>query len=235
MRVFSSLDASVRAAAVPWIAEMIRGMGIYACRHPGEDGIVAVETLSDLERYCWFVAGTVGRMLTELFSQHLGGSLEEGRRRVLEANAEDFALGLQLTNILKDVTDDRARRISYVPRALSCAEGVPLAELVHPARRAAAHRVLAPIFARARRALDGAFAYTLAIPASAPGIRLFCLLPVFMAVRTLRVAEGNDDIFAAESKVKISRAEVAEIIDGSTASVDDDDALRARFSALSAP
>ncbi len=201
-------------------------MALYAHRPPGPDGLSAVMDLADLERYCWFVAGTVGRLLTELFLAHLGPGLDEARAGTLRRSAGEFGLGLQLTNVLKDVTDDRARRVSYIPRELVRAEGLALAELCDPAHRDAAHRALGPVFDRAEIALDGAFAYVLAIPSAARQIRLFCLLPIWMARRTLRLSRGNDDIFIDDHPVKISREEVAQLIDDCVARCEDDAALR---------
>jgi farnesyl-diphosphate farnesyltransferase len=232
MGVFLQQPPRVRKACVPWIAEMIRGMAIYAHREPGADGINAVADLPDLERYCWFVAGTVGRMLTELFLGHLGSSLDQGRARALRLGAGEFGLGLQLTNVLKDVTDDRERRVSYIPRELVRGEGLTLAELCEPTAREAAHRALTPVFDRARVALDGAFAYVLALPSEAREIRLFCLLPIWMAQRTLHLARGNDDIFVAGRPVKITRDEVTRLIDDCVARCEDDDALREGWRAL---
>lgn len=227
MRVFSTLPAAQRASSQRWIAEMTRGMAIYARRPAGEGGLVALENLADLERYCYFVAGTVGRLLTELFVGTL--ALDRSRRLTLEANAEDFGLGLQLVNVLKDITDDRGRRVSYVPRSLFEAHDLSVDQLLDPSRRATAHLVLAPIFDRSARALDAAFEYTLAVPPSARGIRLFCLLPIFMAVETLAIARGSDAQLVPGAPVKISREAVHRIIAECTASYADDEALRRRW------
>ncbi len=232
MAVFRSLPTTVQRSCVPWIAEMIRGMAIYAHRRPGADGINAVADLPDLERYCWFVAGTVGRMLTELFVAHLGPRLGEDAARSLRLGAGEFGLGLQLTNVLKDVTDDRARRVSYIPRELVRGQGLTLTQLCEPSEREAAHRALAPVFRRAEAALEGAFAYVLALPPDATQIRLFCLLPIWMARRTLALARDNDDIFEAGRPVKISRDEVSRLIDDCVARCADDDALREGWGAL---
>jgi farnesyl-diphosphate farnesyltransferase len=227
MRVFATLPRAQRAICERWIAEMTRGMAIYARRPAAEGGLVALENLADLERYCYFVAGTVGHLLTELFTGAL--ALDGPRRATMEANAEDFGLGLQLVNVLKDITDDRGRRVSYVPRSLFAAHGLRVDELLDPSRRGAAHLVLAPIFDRAARALDAAFEYTLAIPPSARGIRLFCLLPIFMAVETLALARGNDAQLVVGAPVKIPRESVHRIIAECTASYADDEALRSRW------
>jgi farnesyl-diphosphate farnesyltransferase len=208
-------------------------MSLYNHRTPGPDGVQALLTLEDLERYCYFVAGTVGHMLTELFLCEV--EVADEQRRVLKKNAEAFGLGLQLVNILKDVTDDRERQVSFIPRTLADEAGLTIRSLTSPENRGAAHRAVAPIFDVARERLDRALDYCLALPSSEPGVRLFCLLPLWMAARTLVLAQGNDHMFIAGEPVKISRPEVEQIIADCVAHADDDAYLRARYAQLWEP
>ncbi len=235
MRVFGELPEGMRTRTIPWVAEMTRGMQLYSHRPVADDGFTALHTEDDLERYCYYVAGTVGHMLTDLFLEALARQPGGVRPEValgLREHAEGFGLGLQLTNILKDVTDDAERRCSFVPRTLCAREGLGVPELMDPAHRAAAHRVVAPLFDGARRRLDEALEYTLSIPAAAVEMRLFCLLPLFMAVRTLEHARGNDAMFVVDAPVKIPRQEVEALIAECVSSVADDLTLRQRYTAL---
>lgn len=232
MRVFDTQDAHTRAATVRWVTEMTRGMALYAHRQKGDDGIVALHTTTDLERYCYYVAGTVGHFLTDLFVAELGARATPERTLALREDAEDFAAGLQLVNILKDVTDDRARGWSFVPRTACAQRGISVSELVDPARRVDAHAAVAPLFDVARRKLEGALRYTLSIPPEEHGIRLFCLLPLWMAARTLVLGRGNDAMFVAGMPVKIAREEVESIVAECVAHASDDDWIRARWATV---
>lgn len=227
----ASLPERLRPIVVRWVAEMARGMAIYSHRPAGRDGLVALSTLHDLERYCYFVAGTVGHMLTELFRAELP-EIDAGRALALESRAEEFGLGLQLVNILKDITDDGARGWSFIPRVACWSAGLEPADLLSAAHRPAAHAAVRPVFERADRALDEALGYCLALPPEATDVRLFCLLPLWMAVRTLGVARGNDAQFVASRPVKVSREEVARIVDDCRSRAADDEALRQSYAAL---
>lgn len=233
-RVLAVLDdctPAARAIVGRWVGEMARGMAIYCHRPAGDDGIVALTTLRDLERYCYFVAGTVGQMLTDLFIEEL--EIDDARRvHALRATAEEFGLGLQLVNILKDITDDQARGWSFVPRLVCAERGLRPADLLRADRRRAAHAALEPLFDRADRGLQAALEYSLAIPPAETDVRLFCLLPLWMAVRTLVLARGNDAQLTPGRAVKIDRAEVTALIAECRASCADDEALRAGFAAL---
>ncbi len=232
MRVLDLQNDATRATLVRWVAEMARGMALYVFRQPGADGIVALETVSDLERYCYFVAGTVGHLLTDLFLQELGDDATPELALSLRVHAESFGMGLQLVNILKDLTDDQTRRWSYIPRTICDAHGLRVADLGKASDLATTHAALEPLFELARAKLDDGMRYTLAIPPRHAGVRRFCLLPVWMAARTLVLAQGNDAMFTPGKPVKIPRDEVAALSLACIAHSGDDEALRARYAAL---
>lgn len=221
----------VEAAIVNrWVVEMTRGMAIYARRPRDAAGYVAPATVVDLERYCYFVAGTVGHMLTDLFVARLG--LDPPAEARLREDAESFGIGLQLVNVLKDITDDASRRASYLPRSLVVSAGLTHEAMLDRSARAAAHAAVAPLFELARKHLDRALAYVLAIPPEAAEVRVFCTLPLFMAARTLVVARANDAMFEADRAVKMDRSEVESLAVECVRGARDDAFLRTRYASL---
>jgi len=76
------------------------------------------ETIDDLIAYCRRVAGTVGRLSLAVF-----GSYE---REGAVALADDLGVALQLTNILRDVVEDRGNGRVYLPAADARAVGCPV-------------------------------------------------------------------------------------------------------------
>lgn len=231
MRVFAAEPTRTRAQVTAWVGELVRGMQIYSHRAPGPDGLRALHSVADLERYCYFVAGTVGRMLTDLFVDALPG-LEPARERALRLHAEEFGIALQLVNVLKDMGEDRTRAVSFVPRDVAATAGLPLGALFDPAHRRAAHQVVEPLFARAHQALERALSYVLAVPREAREIRLFCMLPAWMAVRTLVLLRGHEDLLAPGKPLKIARADVEALIADCVARAGDDDATRTGWAKL---
>jgi phytoene/squalene synthetase/2-polyprenyl-6-methoxyphenol hydroxylase-like FAD-dependent oxidoreductase len=235
MRVFGAQSARTRDACVRWVSEMARGMSLYSHRREGHDGFMALVTNQDLERYCYYVAGTVGHLLTDLFVEEIGQSAGSELELRLREDAESFAQGLQMVNILKDVTDDRERRVSFIPRTAVARQRLTIETLCDADVRARAHAAVAPLFDIARKHLDAALRYALASPPAQTGIRLFCLLPLWMAARTLVIARGNDGMFVPGAPVKIGREEVESIIAECVRYASDDDALRARYARLYDP
>ena len=209
LREFRTLEGKRRAAIRPWVQEMCAGMAEFAGRDRTTDGhgLTEIGTVSDLDRYTYYVAGTVGHLLTDLFSLQLSG-VRPARLTQLKRLATSFGRGLQLTNIIKDVADDRRRGWNFVPRQLCEVFGVRPEELQDWQHRDGARRVMLALIGKAKGHLTDALAYTTTLPRSQYGIRLFCLSALYFAVRTLRLAERDPRLLDGEHKVKIGRAEV---------------------------
>jgi farnesyl-diphosphate farnesyltransferase len=206
-RCFRGLSDRERSAIRPWVDEMIAGMSEFAGRRPPGGQIETLADVAELDRYCYYVAGTVGHLLTGLFRIH-HPRIPAARYARLEALATSFGLGLQLTNIIKDVADDRRRGWSFVPRDLCEVAGLEPTDLQDPARFPQASRVMATLIAKAKGHLQDALAYCTTLPAAAYRIRIFCLTSLYFAVRTLRVAERDPRLLDPSHKVKITRGEV---------------------------
>lgn len=228
-RAFRALPAAQRDAIRPQVQEMSRGMREYAARADAA-GELALDDLVDLERYCWFVAGTVGLLLTALFEDALP-PLPAPARRIVRETAVAFGLGLQLVNIVKDVAADSERGACFLPRDRLREAGVPTDGLLSPYYRSAALDVVADVCERARDHLDAAVAYTLAwpLPAGAP-VRQFCAVPLALAFATLREVERGDDTLRAGRTPKVSRGTVLRITALAGAAVPSDADLQALLS-----
>ncbi len=211
LREFRRLPADRRAAIRPWVQEMCSGMAEFAAapRAPSAErgGLESLATVAELDRYCYYVAGTVGHLLTELFRLYDRTATAERYAR-LKSLATSFGRGLQLTNIIKDVSDDRRRGLSFVPRQLCELSGIRPEELQEKRHQDSARRIMLALIRKAKLHLNDALAYTTVLPRRQYGIRLFCLTALYFAVRTLRLAESDQRLLDPEHKVKISRAQV---------------------------
>jgi farnesyl-diphosphate farnesyltransferase len=162
--------------------------------------------MRDLDDYCYYVAGVVGQMLTELFCAY--SPAVNLRRVALEELAVSFAQGLQMTNILKDVWEDRQRGACWLPQEVFSKHGVDLGALSGEHPGAGFEHGMRELLAVAHAHLRNALSFTLLIPREEPGIRRFCLLAVGLAVLTLRKIQHTPG-FTSGAQVKISRRAVA--------------------------
>ena len=200
--VLARLNAPQRAAIQRCVELMCHGMP----RFQFSASLKGLAGSSDLDDYCYYVAGVVGEMLTDLFCDY---SPQIARHRPkLFAVAASFAQGLQMTNILKDVWEDRSRGACWLPQEVFTRHGLELAKVssqpYDPRFGAAFLELVGVAHAHLRNALD----YTLLIPARETGIRRFCLWAIGLAVLTLRKIEQNPR-FTAGDEVKVTRSAVS--------------------------
>lgn len=201
LRIAASFSPEDRAALARCVRIMARGMSEF------QEGQFAagLRDQAHLDSYCYHVAGVVGEMLTDLFCAHSGAIAK--RREELAPLAVSFGQGLQMTNILKDMWDDRKRGACWLPRQTFAQAGCDLDRMGDPAFAAAFEQGLERVIGNARGHLEDALRYTLAIPPSEQGVRRFCLWALGMAVLTLRKINRRRS-FRQGGEVKISRRSV---------------------------
>ena len=199
IRITHGFNPVQRRALERCIRIMARGMADYQA----VESLNGLENLAAMDEYCYYVAGVVGEMLTELFCDY-SPEINRNRDRMMQL-AVSFGQGLQMTNILKDTWEDRKRGACWLPRDIFQREGLNLEDLQpgHPAFA----RGLGVLIAVARDHLQDALKYTLLIPPQETGIRRFCLWALGMAVLTLNKLNKHRD-FSAGNHVKISRKSV---------------------------
>ena len=188
LEAYWQMPDPVRSAVAECLREMIVGMQIYVAAASTKEGPRRLcKTVSDLEQYCHVVAGTVGLLLTQLFSRELGEAWSTSAR---QEQGRRFGLGLQITNVLKDAEGDRRRGVSFLPDAPAAL--IPLA---------VSH-------------LDQAHAYVLSIPASCGDMRLFCVWASHLALATLARLAQNEPGKVPRTELSVlleaSRASIAD-------------------------
>ncbi len=147
----------------------------------------------ELDRYTYMVAGCVGEFWTKMCRSHLTGMEELSVEQGIR-----FGKGLQLVNILRDVGEDQRRGRQYLPK---------LDEFPLWLDRAVEH-------------LDAGWRYTLAIPANQKRLRLACVWPIWIGLKTIARLRRY-----AVTRAKVSRAEVYWIMLESALLVGNDAAL----------
>ena len=201
VRVTSRLNQVQRPTVLRCVTTMCRGMPEFQ----GQKTLNGLPDLVDLERYCYFVAGIVGETLTDLFCDYCDELAV--RRDEMMSLAVCFGQGLQMTNILKDIWEDRESDTCWLPRSFfeNLNGGLPGAMRRRDAQAMADG--IEQLVGIAHANLAAALRYTQMIPKQEGGIRRFCLWAIGMAVLTLQRISQNPG-YVAGSQVKISRRAV---------------------------
>jgi farnesyl-diphosphate farnesyltransferase len=208
-RLLRSLPKKSAEIVEKWTRELTNGMSDFVGRYP--DGI-RIQTMTEYRRYCYYVAGTVGHLLTDLWHAHSPLVKQRDYERLL-VNCEAFGEALQTINILKDIAwDIEHENAAYIPEELLRAKGSSHQTILHGDWRVQNQEALVALVQLAREDIHRSLEYFNAIPKMAVQIRLFCLLPVLFAVATLREIERSSAMLQSGGGVKISRAEVRSLI-----------------------
>ena len=156
-----ALPAAPRQILSDLIGTMSRGMQHF-CRTRG-GGDLRLKSLSDVNQYCFFVAGVVGELLVQLVAIDNPGFTVDAKRAL---EAHHFGQFLQKVNLLKDqITDEQSGR-HLIPSRL-VVEGA------------------------ARRDVGRAFAFLTGLPNTLIEFRRFCAWSLFLGLESLRVARES--------------------------------------------
>jgi len=221
-QVFSGLPVGVRIPILERVEEMSAGMQEWSARE--------VRSMEELHHYCYYVAGIVGKLLTRIFRVywHVG----EEAFRELDARAVEFGIALQMINVIRDVRADAAEGRRYWPSVLLRERALKWEGLFDVENRIAAQEVLRALIRDALRHCDRALEYVRHLPFHQVRVRAFCLLPLLMAVATLRECLRDPALFEAGRAVKIGRPETRRILVGSLALAPFDPLLRCWYRRL---
>lgn len=181
---FFSFDPEVRHAISRHAIRSARGMA-ETLQAADDDGAFELQTLAQLQQYCYYVAGIVGEMLTDLFTLRLP---ESAARDALAGDAAAFGEGLQLVNILKDAGSDARDGRTYLPSDATRGQ----------------------VMQQAREDLQAAERYTgcLAAAGADGGVVAFTTLPRTLAEATLdRLEQGEVKVTRDVVTEKLAQAE----------------------------
>ena len=222
IRLTHRFKASQRTALYRCVQIMAEGMAHFQQNHT----VAGLKNLEEMNRYCYCVAGVVGEMLTELFCDYSPYIAQN--QVTLQALAVSFGQALQMTNILKDIWEDRQRGACWLPQEIFTQVGFDLRNLSPTNYDPAFGEGLAELIRITRTHLHHALSYILLIPSHEVGIRRFCLWALGMAILTLRRINQRRD-FSQGQQVKISRRSVKATILVSNLFTRSDTSLRALF------
>lgn len=209
LAALDQLDSEVEQSAREHTLELVNGMKTMVDRHP--DGI-RIEDMDEFSEYCYYVAGTVGNLVTDVFSYEC--DLDEDTTGKLQDDAESFGEALQTVNIVKDVYEDyHQENAVYVPQSVLESKGATHQDLIdilegRDGPRAETMQGIEELIGHADTHLGQANQYIAHLQSADDAVRESVMLPHLLAVGTLREARNTPENILTETPVKISRKEV---------------------------
>ena len=217
-QVYEDLTPGDRTEIRRVLPILISGMEMDLERFPGESEIelAALSSLDDLDEYTYKIAGCVGEFWTNLMYAHLPRIHRTWDREAMIRTGIRFGKGLQLTNILKDLSTDLRRGRCYVPLELLARAGLEPRDLLDTRTMAGFSPILHTLVRTALAHLDEGWLYVTSIPRLEVRLRLACMWPILIALKTLHLLTTCDNILDPARKLKISRFEVYRLVVTST-------------------
>ena len=216
--VYESLAPDDRREIRHVLPTLISGMEMDLERFPGESeaDLTAFSLLDDLDDYTYKIAGCVGEFWTNIMYAHLPRIRRTWDRESKVRTGIRFGKGLQLTNILKDLSTDLRRGRCYIPLELLTPAGLEPCDLLDKRTMAGFSPVLHTLVQTALAHLDQGWLYATAIPRRDVRLRLACTWPILIALKTLSLLNTCDNVLDPARTLKISRFEVYRIVVTST-------------------
>jgi phytoene/squalene synthetase len=180
---FKKYPPEVQSAIASLISSMSSGMGHFLAR-ADQATQHKIQTLAELNEYCFFVAGVVGEAMTH-FVAYKGGYNQDHAFTNSENLVRSFHFGLflQKVNILKDqFKDEKEGRFFIFDRA----------------------KVLESLSDHAEQTL----AYIKSIPVQEKGYRVFCATSFFLGLATVPLLQIQDSGWI---EPKLEREEALEL------------------------
>lgn len=235
LKCFRACEPSAQRAITRWVTEMGKGMVAWSERMGEGPGVLKVlPSLVALDSYCYYIAGTVGYLLTDLFFINSPG-IDKELYFELEADAEAFGLGLQKVNIVKDLADDFRRGWCFIPAVDLRSHGLVPCDVLDESKGTEVYEAVRPILRSAADHLSRAWHYLNKIPVEEKEIRQFLAYSLFFALETLALVAKNSDALVRPEKLKISRLTVARLVAACNASISRPKALEKLYLKSAAP
>lgn len=203
--VFSFLPAPTQKIITKWVSTMVEGMHAFVTKYPAG---VKIQTMKEYHEYCFYVAGTVGHMLTGLWKLH-GPPLNQKQEQTMRHFSASFGEGLQTINILKDIViDAEIENNYYIPEELLVAVGSSQGDITSTSKKQITYKAIEKMISLARENLNNAFSYYYALPWRAFRIKLFCLAPLLFAFANLKQLADINSMLTPNKTAKLSRKKI---------------------------
>ena len=210
-RLQAEQDQSLIRQVVATLTDgMMFDLNTFPAQESGE--VKVLQQQSELDRYTYLVAGCVGEFWTKISMTHVAALTHWDSNRLIELGVH-FGQGLQMTNILRDLSSDLRLGRCYLPQIWLDQQQLSIALLQDKSNSEMAKPILRQGISLALQQLDAAQHYVLAIPRHCIRLRLAALWPLMIALGTLeKLSASNNDWLDVDVTIKVDRNWVYKMI-----------------------
>jgi len=212
-RIYQRFSPTDRSQIAQVLSVLIGGMEFDLHQFPKKDGqaVRALQAIHDFEYYTYAVAGCVGEFWTKMVCSHLPGFRGWDQACMIPLGIR-YGKGLQMVNILRDLPRDLRNGRCYIPTVLLDQVSLAPHQLLDETSAQAFRPLFRKLIQEARDHLDQGWRYTMAIPRMQIRLRLACMWPILIGIRTLQQLSVSPLVLSPNSPIKIARSDVYRIV-----------------------
>lgn len=212
-RIFQEFSPTDRSHIAQVLSVLIGGMEFDLHQFPKKNGqgLHALKAIHDFEYYTYAVAGCVGEFWTKMMCAHLPGFRHWDQARMIPLGIR-YGKGLQMVNILRDLPKDLRKGRCYIPEVLLEQVHITPNQLLDEGSGQAFRPLFRKLIQEARDHLDQGWRYTMAIPRMEIRLRLACMWPILIGIRTLQQLSVSRHELSPDRPIKIARSDVYRIV-----------------------
>jgi farnesyl-diphosphate farnesyltransferase len=208
LKLLRELGAQDQALVVGVLQTIVGGqeLDLHRFGAGSPHNVLALKTAAELDDYTYRVAGCVGEFWTRICRAHVFASARIDDA-VLLSNGIRFGKGLQLVNILRDLPADLRIGRCYLPLDELKQQGLSPADLLEMSAESRVRPIYNNWLEVAQGHLDAGWRYVNQLPPRCVRVRLACVWPLVLGVRTLQLLRTGSFLDATR-RIKVPRPEV---------------------------
>ncbi|MCA9422551.1 MAG: squalene/phytoene synthase family protein, partial [Nitrospira sp.] len=212
--IYQQFSPTDRAQIAQVLSVLIGGMEFDLHQFPKQKDaptVRALQAIHDFEYYTYAVAGCVGEFWTKMVCSHLPGFRGWDQACMIPLGIR-YGKGLQMVNILRDLPRDLRNGRCYIPTVLLDQVSLVPDQLLDESSTQVFRPLFRKLIQEARDHLDQGWRYTMAIPCMEIRLRLACMWPILIGIRTLQQLSVSPLVLSPNSPIKIARSDVYQIV-----------------------
>ena len=172
--------------------------------------VISLDSFNDFDSYTYNAAGCVGEFWTNISLKNNSSVSLVNYEKMMLLGIQ-FGKALQITNIIRDIRSDFDIGRCYIPNQLLNIYHLKPQDLIQEKLSISAKKLIRNVIQINLENYLHAIEYFLLIPRRNFRLRLACLIPILIGIKTIKKISSNQD-FPTEKSVKISRMSVYMIV-----------------------
>lgn len=226
--VLHQLSPPERSLVQEVVHGVLNGMRMDLQFFPGAEAqaLGALPSLTEYEEYCRWIGGAPGAFWTKLCLLKFQGLTPDAEAWTQEGIR--LGVGLQMTNILRDIAADLRIGRCYLPSRELSRVGLRPEDLLEPRTLERLRPLLHSLLRKAAENLSSGESYVLKLPRNQLRLRAAAAWPLLLAYKTLQKIAESDALLDPKRRVKVPRWSVYFMLAESTVAVPFDAVFRSR-------